>query len=111
MQTARATGVYRIVQDIADGLQNEDIHVHEIELPAELVPINQDGEVAGFTVHDIADVLRRVQAGELTVDASIATLDAADRRGWLTQHLCADTAAAIHAALLALRSSGAAITG
>jgi 8-oxo-dGTP pyrophosphatase MutT (NUDIX family) len=109
MQAARPTGVYRVVQDIPEGLQNEDIHVHEIELPAGLVPVNQDGEVAGFTLHGIADVLARVQAGELTVDASIATLDAADRHGWLAQHLPADTAAAIHAALLALRSTGTAL--
>ncbi|MFM2065115.1 MAG: hypothetical protein RLZZ584_24 [Pseudomonadota bacterium] len=109
MQAARATGIYRVVQDVAEGLQNEDIHVHEIELPPGLVPVNQDGEVAGFAVHDIADVLQRLQAGELTVDASIATLDAAVRHGWLVRHLPAGTAAAIQAALGALRSNGAAV--
>jgi 8-oxo-dGTP pyrophosphatase MutT (NUDIX family) len=105
MAAARATGVYRIVQDIAEGLQNEDIHVHEIELPPGLVPVNQDGEVTGFTALDIAEVLQRVQAGEMTVDASIATLDAAERNGWLARHLDAATAGALRAALAALRSS------
>ncbi|MEY4749094.1 MAG: hypothetical protein RIQ60_1308 [Pseudomonadota bacterium] len=105
MQAARPAGVYRIVQDIAEGLQNEDIHVHEIDLPHELVPINQDGEVAGFVALDIAEVLQRVQAGEMTVDASIATLDAADRHGWLLHHLDGATAQAVHNALAALRSS------
>jgi hypothetical protein len=46
-----------------------------------------------------------VQAGEMTVDASIATLDAAERNGWLARHLDAATAGALRAALAALRSS------
>jgi 8-oxo-dGTP pyrophosphatase MutT (NUDIX family) len=105
MQAARPTGVYRIVRDIPEGLQNEDIHVHEIELPAAVVPVNQDGEVAGFMRVDIASALRHVQSGELTVDASIATLDCALRRGWLAPVYGRTTADALARALAALQSA------
>jgi 8-oxo-dGTP pyrophosphatase MutT (NUDIX family) len=103
MQAARPTGVYRIVRDIPEGLQNEDIHVHEIELPAGHLPVNQDGEVAEFLRVDIAAALRHVQAGELTVDASIATLDCALRHGWIAPHYGPATAAAMAGALAELR--------
>ncbi len=104
MQAARPTGVYRIVRDIPEGLQNEDIHVHEIELPAAVVPVNQDGEVAEFIRVDMATALRHVQAGELTVDASIATLDCAVRHGWLVPLVGRDTADALANALAELQS-------
>jgi 8-oxo-dGTP pyrophosphatase MutT (NUDIX family) len=107
MQAARPTGVYRIVRDIPEGLQNEDIHVHEIELPAAVMPINQDGEVAEFRRVDMATALRHVQAGELTVDASIATLDCAMRRGWLAPLYGQATADAMAGALAELQSSRA----
>jgi 8-oxo-dGTP pyrophosphatase MutT (NUDIX family) len=104
MQAARTTGVYRIVRDIPEGLQNEDIHVHEIDLPAGLMPVNQDGEVAEFLCVDIAMALRHVQAGDLTVDASIATLDCAMRHDWIAPLYGQATADAMAAALAALRS-------
>jgi 8-oxo-dGTP pyrophosphatase MutT (NUDIX family) len=104
MQAARTTGVYRIVRDIPEGLQNEDIHVHEIDLPAGLMPVNQDGEVAEFLCVDIAMALRHVQAGDLTVDASIATLDCAMRHNWIAPLYGQATADAMAAALAALRS-------
>ncbi|MEY2689067.1 MAG: hypothetical protein RL375_3265 [Pseudomonadota bacterium] len=102
MRSARPTGVYRIVRDLPEGLQNEDIHVHEIDLPDEVVPANQDGEVAQFLRLDIATTLRHVQAGDLTVDASIATLDCALRHGWLAPLYGQPTADALAAALQAL---------
>jgi 8-oxo-dGTP pyrophosphatase MutT (NUDIX family) len=103
MQAARPTSRYRILRDLPEGLQNEDIFVHEIELDADISPINQDGEVAEFRRFDIATALRCVQRGELTLDAAIATLDAADRHGWLVQHLDHATAQALRLALQALR--------
>jgi 8-oxo-dGTP pyrophosphatase MutT (NUDIX family) len=107
MQAARPAGVYRIVRDIPEGLQNEDIHVHEIELRASVVPINQDGEVAEFVRVDMAAALRHVQAGALTVDASIATLDCAMRRGWLAPLYGQAAAEALAGALAELQSSRA----
>jgi 8-oxo-dGTP pyrophosphatase MutT (NUDIX family) len=103
MQAARPTGRYHILRDLPEGLQDEDIFVHEIELGADISPVNQDGEVAEFRRFDIAAALRCVQCGELTLDASIATLDAAERHGWLVQHLDHATAQALHQALQALR--------
>jgi 8-oxo-dGTP pyrophosphatase MutT (NUDIX family) len=105
MQAARPTGVYHIVRDVPEGLQNENIHVHEIELPAGLVPINQDGEVAEFLRIDIAAALRHVQAGDLTVDASLATLDCAVGHGWIAALYGQATADALAAALAALQPS------
>jgi hypothetical protein len=70
-----------------------------------VVPVNQDGEVAGFMRVDIASALRHVQSGELTVDASIATLDCALRRGWLAPVYGRTMSDALAHALAALQSA------
>jgi 8-oxo-dGTP pyrophosphatase MutT (NUDIX family) len=108
MVQARATAVYRLHRHIPEGLQFEDIHVHALELPAGLQPLNQDGEVAEFILVDPARALALVRAGELTVDASVATLDAAWRRGWLTACLGQAEATALATILAGLRVSAAA---
>jgi hypothetical protein len=68
---------------VDEGLHNEIIFVHDIELPESFVPANQDGEVAEFTCMPIIELLRRLEntPGEFTVDAALVALDCLIRRG------------------------------
>ena len=73
----------RVARDIPEGFQLEEVHVFDLALPAGLVPVNQDGEVHSLTLMPMAEALARAAAGEMTVDATLATLDFALRHGLL----------------------------
>ena len=74
-------GLIDLECDIPEGRQHERLHVFDLELPAGLAPRNIDGEVAEHRLMTIAEALARAAAGELTTDATLATLDFALRRG------------------------------
>jgi len=73
----------RVARDIAEGFQLEEVHVFDLALPPDLLPANQDGEVHSLTLMPVAEALARAAAGEMTVDAALATLDFALRHGLL----------------------------
>jgi 8-oxo-dGTP pyrophosphatase MutT (NUDIX family) len=73
-------GLIDLECDIPEGRQHERLHVFDLELPAGLVPSNQDGEVSEHRLMTIAEALGRAAEGELTTDAALATLDFAIRR-------------------------------
>ena len=70
---------FRVGRDIAEGFQLEEISVFDLTLPPSLQPINQDGEVHSVALMPVADALACAAAGEMTVDAALATLDFALR--------------------------------
>jgi hypothetical protein len=74
-------GLVDLECDIPEGRQHERLHVFDLELPAGLAPRNIDGEVAEHRLMTVAEALARAAAGELTTDATLATLDFAVRRG------------------------------
>lgn len=86
---ARATPgrVIRIDAEVPEGWQREDLHVYDLALDAGMVPVNQDGEVQGFTclpLHEALDLAAgRDPLRTMTVDAALVTLDFAARRGLL----------------------------
>ncbi len=84
MRSATPGRVLRVQRDIAEGLQVEDLHVWDLLLPPGLTPVNQDGEVASFTCLPVADALALAAGDTMTVDAALATLDFALRRGLLS---------------------------
>jgi len=71
--------VLRLLRDIPEGLQREWIHVYDLALPAGLEPTNQDGEVAELSLHPLPKALALAASDEMTVDASLVTLDFALR--------------------------------
>ncbi len=83
VRPARAAGVLRVHRDIPEGLQHEWVHSFDLALPAGLVPQNQDGEVAGFTLMPAADAVALAYGGEMTVDAALVTVDFGWRHGLL----------------------------
>jgi len=73
----------RVYRDIPEGLQHEWLYVYDLPLPADAQPRNQDGEVAELRLLPIADALALAASDEMTVDASLVTLDFALRHGLL----------------------------
>jgi 8-oxo-dGTP pyrophosphatase MutT (NUDIX family) len=83
-RTARFVGTVEIRRAQPDGLQLETIFVHDLDLPDDAVPANQDGEVAEFRLV-MPDQAARLAANEsgpdvVTADASMVIVD------WLMRH-------------------------
>jgi 8-oxo-dGTP pyrophosphatase MutT (NUDIX family) len=95
MRVARPGRVIELRRDIAEGLQYERLHVFDLCLPADVHPVNQDGEVAELHCLPVADAIALASGDTMTVDASLVTLDFALRHGLLTD-------AALERALCAL---------
>ena len=74
-ELAQEAGVLTLHRDIAEGLQHEWIYSFDLALPAGLVPQNQDGEVAAFTLVPPGRVKQLLLRNEMTVDAALVTLD------------------------------------
>lgn len=87
-----------VARDIPEGFQLEWLSVFDLRLPPGLTPVNQDGEVHSLTRMPVAEAFERAAAGEMTVDATLATLDFALRHRLLP----ADAHAALAAASAAL---------
>jgi len=75
--------VLKLLRDIPEGLQREWIHVYDLALPAGLTPRNQDGEVAELSLHPLQQALALAAGEQMTVDASLVTLDFVLRHGLL----------------------------
>ncbi len=75
MQRATPGRVIRLQRDIPEGFQHEWLYGWDLALAAGEVPVNQDGEVAGFRLLDL-DAATTLAAGDtMTVDAALVTLD------------------------------------
>ncbi len=89
---ARASpgSVLRLRRDIPEGLQHEWLFSYDLRLPADVMPHNQDGEVAGFECLPLAEALARARSDAMTVDAALVTLDFALRQRLLPAAQAAD---------------------
>jgi 8-oxo-dGTP pyrophosphatase MutT (NUDIX family) len=103
--TARRTGIVHVMRALPDGLQRETVFAHDLDLPADFRPVNQDGEVTGYRLVDVDDAARAIAIDsgpdEVTVDASVVVLD------FLLRHGRFGSGEPIFAALAALRDRGA----
>ena len=87
MAAARPGRVIDLQRDIPEGRQREWLHTFELPLPPGVVPVNQDGEVAGFALLPLADALAIAAGPQMTVDAALVTLDFALRHELLAPAL------------------------
>jgi 8-oxo-dGTP pyrophosphatase MutT (NUDIX family) len=78
---AVAAGAVEIRRDQHDGLQRETTYVHDLWLPAEFVPANQDGEAVEHRLCDPEEVLAVVATDDITADASLVIVDFMLRHG------------------------------
>jgi len=85
LNAAVPAGVLRLHRDVAEGLQLEDLHAFDLPMAADLSPMNQDGEVSGFTCMPVPEALALAASTAMTVDAAIVTLDFGLRHGLLQQ--------------------------
>lgn len=83
MQQARPVRRFLLERDRPEGLQLECLHAFDLELPAGLQPVNQDGEVAQFHRLPVQAALEAAASGAMTVDAALVTLDFGLRHGLL----------------------------
>jgi 8-oxo-dGTP pyrophosphatase MutT (NUDIX family) len=101
--SARAVGCVHIHRLQPDGLQRERIHVHDLELPRDFVPQNQDGEVDAFELVDPARAAELAGAFDgrdaVTADAALVIADWLLRHGHVPAHL------PVHARLVELRGA------
>jgi 8-oxo-dGTP pyrophosphatase MutT (NUDIX family) len=72
-------------RDVREGRQQERLHSFDLELPAGLTPVNQDGEVAGFALLPVAEALHLASGRAMTVDAALVTVDFLHRHGFITR--------------------------
>lgn len=96
LRTARPGRIWRLERELPEGWQVEELHVHDLQLPPDTVPVNQDGEVARFDRLPVDEALALARSGRMTVDASLATLDFALRHGLLGPQGPAMSAAVSH---------------
>lgn len=81
---AGPAGVVRVRRLLPDGVQRETIFVHDLRLPSDVVPRNEDGEVVGFRLVAPEEVAwlcgNRDGPDVVTADASLVVAD------WLLRH-------------------------
>jgi len=80
-QRAERKGVLQVCREVPDGVHSEVLIVHDLELPADFVPRNADGEVSEFLSLAADAVLERVARGEMTIEAGLVAVDFVQRRG------------------------------
>ena len=79
---AKCTGAVRCKYLVDEGLHHEIMFVHDLLLPADFTPKNQDGEVAGFRCHSIAEIMRMLETpAQFTTDAALVIIDCLIRLG------------------------------
>jgi 8-oxo-dGTP pyrophosphatase MutT (NUDIX family) len=82
---SRPTGVLHSRRAMSDGLQREVLFVHDLALPPDFVPVNQDGEVSEQRLVSLAEAAHAIAATasphEVTPDASLVVLDYLLRQG------------------------------
>lgn len=79
---ARAAGTLEVLREVPDGLHAETIHVYDLALPEDFVPVNQDGEVAEFRCLALDEVAAELESdAPYTVDAGLVALDCLQRLG------------------------------
>jgi 8-oxo-dGTP pyrophosphatase MutT (NUDIX family) len=93
VRRARPAGAVHVRRAMIDGLQRETIFVHDLDVPADFAPVNQDGEAVEHRLLDLPAAANTIAAtrgrDETTVDASLVVLDYLIRHG----HVPADDAA------------------
>ena len=83
-ERARAVGTLQVVREVPEGLHAEVIHLHDLVLPAEFLPSNQDGEVSELRLESLDQVRAAIEGdARFTVDAALVAMDCLVRQGML----------------------------
>jgi 8-oxo-dGTP pyrophosphatase MutT (NUDIX family) len=74
-------GAVRVEYSVPEGLHREVLFVHDLWLPEDFKPSNQDGEVSEIRCLPVEEVLQSLLAGEFTLDAGVVMIDGLLRLG------------------------------
>ena len=74
-------GAVRTEYTVPEGLHREIMFVHDLWLPEDFKPANQDGEVAEILLMPVEEVLQNILNGEFTLDAGTVMIDGLLRMG------------------------------
>jgi 8-oxo-dGTP pyrophosphatase MutT (NUDIX family) len=74
-------GAVRVEYSVPEGLHREVLFVHDLWLPEDFKPQNQDGEVAEIRCMAVEEVLQNLLAGDFTLDAGVVMIDGLLRLG------------------------------
>lgn len=80
------TGSIGYVLDERSGLQNNTMFIYDLELPRSMEPVNRDGEVEGFELWSVGDVLESLseEPEKFKPDVCLVLLDFFVRHGIFT---------------------------
>ena len=81
LEGVNCMGAVRVEYSVPEGLHREILFVHDMWLPADFKPANQDGEVSQITLYPIEEVMRNILAGDFTLDAGAVMIDGLLRLG------------------------------
>jgi hypothetical protein len=71
----------RVEYAVPEGLHREILFVHDLWLPLDFKPANQDGEVSEIRRMLVEEVLENLLAGDFTLDAGAVMIDGLLRLG------------------------------
>lgn len=74
-------GAVRVEYSVPEGLHREILFVHDLWLPEDYKPANQDGEVSAITCMPVEEVLENIFTGDFTLDAGVVMIDGLLRLG------------------------------
>jgi 8-oxo-dGTP pyrophosphatase MutT (NUDIX family) len=74
-------GAVRVEYSVPEGLHREIMFVHDLWLPADFKPVNQDGEVSEIRCMPVEEVLQNLLTGDFTLDAGTVMIDGLLRLG------------------------------
>ena len=74
-------GAVRVEYSVPEGLHREILFVHDLWLPADFTPANQDGEVSEIRCMPVEEVLQNLLTGDFTLDAGTVMIDGLLRLG------------------------------
>jgi 8-oxo-dGTP pyrophosphatase MutT (NUDIX family) len=80
---ATCVSAVRVEYSVPEGLHREILFVHDLWLPEDFKPANQDGEVAEITLMPLEEVVQNILHGEFTLDAGAVMIDGLLRQGIL----------------------------
>ena len=84
---ASAEGSLQIIREVPEGLHAEVIYLHDLVLPPDFEPRNQDGEVSELRLLALEEVMAAIAGNaRFTVDAALVAMDCLARHGVLDTH-------------------------
>jgi hypothetical protein len=82
--SAVAAGALTYRMETKTGIRDDVMFVYDLEVPRDFVPRNDDGEIAGFELMPLSDILDRIRTTtDFKFNVNLVILDFAVRRGVL----------------------------